>query len=265
MDVQYVSDLHIDHFSDFTHMLEPVAPVLLIAGDICSAWKPMYEDFLGWCSHRWTQVILITGNHEYMCPEGEIHTFGETDMHIRYIAGKFPNVVFLQDGESVRVLNSNVRVVGATLWSSVDPLIHADIQTKKGDYKYTYTETPVGLRLTTPMDICALHALQKVKLANAMATHTTGKLILMTHHMPSLALLEPEWRHERLHTCYASADDDLFYYANLEFIVCGHSHRSIKMILPPGVLALMNARGYNRPDELGRTTDVYSPTAVLRI
>jgi len=265
MDVQYASDLHIDHFSDFTHMIEPVAPVLLIAGDICSAWKPMYEDFLGWCAHRWAQVIFITGNHEYMCPEGEIHTFGETDMHIRHIAGKYSNLVFLQDGESVRILNTHVRVVGATLWSSVDPVIHSDIQTKKGDYKYTYTDTPMGLRLTTPMDICALHALHKVKLANAMATHTTGKLILMTHHMPSLALLDPEWRHERLHTCYASADDDLFYYANLDYVVCGHSHRSIKMRLAPGVQALMNARGYNRPDELGRTTDIYSPSAVLRI
>jgi predicted MPP superfamily phosphohydrolase len=265
MDIQYASDLHIDHFTDFTSMILPSAPVLLIAGDICSAWKPIYRDFLAWCSYHWTQVIVISGNHEYTCEEGEIHTFGETDMHIRHIAGQFPNVVFLQDGESVRVLGSNVRVVGATLWSSIDPTIHAEIQVKKGDYKHTYTDTAVGLRLTTPMDICALHALQKVKLANAMATHTGNRLILMTHHMPSLALLEPEYRHERLHSCYASADDDLFYYANLEFVVCGHSHRAIKMILPPGIQACMNARGYNRPDEMGRTKDVYSPTAILRM
>jgi predicted MPP superfamily phosphohydrolase len=265
MDVQYASDLHIDHFSDFTTMIVPSAPVLLIAGDICSAWKPMYRDFLEWCSHRWAQVILISGNHEYTCPDGEIHTLKETDMHIRHIAGQFPNVVFLQDGESVRIRGTAVRVVGATLWSAVDPVIHAEIQTKKGDYKHTYTDMPLGFRLTTPMDICAIHALQKATLASAMATHTQDRLILMTHHMPSLSLLEPEYRHDRLHSCYASADDDLFYYSNLEAVICGHSHRAIRVRLPPGVLVFMNARGYNRPDEMGRTTDVYSPTAVLRI
>jgi hypothetical protein len=265
MDIQYASDLHIDHFSDFTTMIIPSAPVLLIAGDICSAWKPMYRDFLAWCSARWSHVILITGNHEYTCPDGEIHTLTDTDAHIRRIVSQMPNVIFLQDGESARIPGTDVQVVGATLWSAVDPVIHAEVQTLKGDYKHTYTDVALGIRTTTPMDICALHALQKAKLANALATHTWGRLILMTHHMPSLSLLEPEYRHERLHSCYASADDDLFYYGNLAAVICGHSHRAIKQRLPPGILALMNARGYNRPDEMGRTTDVYSPTAVLRL
>ena len=47
--IQYASDLHITDWpkgTAFEAFLTPVAPILVIAGDICSAWNPLYNSFL---------------------------------------------------------------------------------------------------------------------------------------------------------------------------------------------------------------------------
>jgi len=82
--------------------------------------------------------------------------------------------------------------------------------------------------------------------------------------MPSLELLETKWRNELIHTCYASADDDLFA-SNISAWICGHSHRSTMWRAQNGMPVYMNARGYNREDELNRITDSYSPRAILKV
>jgi hypothetical protein len=224
MELQYASDLHIDHYAgaDYATMLTPVAPVLLLAGDLCSAWKPEYAAFLRWCS---------------------------------------TNVVFLQNGDSVLVPGTSLRIVGATLWSAVDPAIHGTILSR-GDYQHTYTATPQGIRKTLPMDIVALHALQKAHLQSALASFPEDKLVLMTHHLPSFSLQDEGHRGKMYSSCYASADDDLFYHANLAVVLCGHSHRAIQVRLPTGARAVMNARGY--PKEVGRWAEPYSSSATIR-
>jgi predicted phosphohydrolase len=262
MELQYASDLHIDDHpgSNYGHVLTPVAPVLLLAGDLCGVWKPEYAAFLRWCSERWGLVLVITGNHEYFCPPGIVKTMEETDAEARRIATSFENVVFLQSGESVLIPGTTVRVVGATLWSAVDPAIHDELH-DKGDYTVSYTATPVGIRTTTPMDVCALHALHKAQLQSALASHPSDRLILMTHHLPTRSLVPVEHKENRYSSCYASADDDLFLHENLKAVVCGHSHKSVRIQLPTGPLAVLNARGYR--SEVGRTG--YSPRATVRI
>jgi len=262
MEFQYASDLHIDHFpgTNYSTMLTPVAPILLIAGDICSAWKPRYTSFLRWCSQRWRLVLVLAGNHEYFCDKKEVRSIEDTDREIRRITTMLGNVVFLQNGESVSI--GKVRVVGATLWSALDPAIHEAVLTK-GDYTETYTATPQGLRTTSPMDILALHALQKAYLHSALAKFSDDRVILMTHHLPSFSLQEAKYRGKPFSSCYASADDDLFLHENVQVVLCGHSHNAVQLRLPTGALAVMNPRGYK--SEVGRATGVYSPTATFRI
>ena len=165
MDVQYASDLHLDDHpgTSYTQTLTPVAPVLLLAGDLCSVWLPVYADFLRWCSARWRLVVVIAGNHEYFCGPGLVKTMDETDAEAGRIAASLGNVVFLQGGDSVLIPGTSVRIVGATLWSAVDPALHETLLTK-GDYTETYTGTATGVRKTTPMDVVDLHSLQKAQL-----------------------------------------------------------------------------------------------------
>jgi len=263
MDVQYASDLHLDDRpgTSYSQTLTPVAPVLLLAGDLCSVWLPEYAAFLHWCSTRWRLVVVVAGNHEYFCPPGLVKTMDETDAEAGRIAASLGNVVFLQSGDSVLIPGTSIRVVGATLWSAVDPAIHEALLTK-GDYTETYTATATGIRCTTPMDIVALHALHKAQLQSTLASFPSDRLLLMTHHLPTLSLVTDEFKGRPFSSCYASADDELFQHENLAFVVCGHSHRSARKRLSyGGVQAVMNVRGY--ASEIGRSG--YSSRATFRV
>ena len=264
--IQYASDLHITDWpkgTAFEAFLTPVAPILVIAGDICSAWNPLYNSFLTWCSRHWHIVIFITGNHEYYPLAGTPHTMEQTDNYIRSLT--LPNTIFLQAGQSYIVPGTYLRFVGATLWSAVDPAIWDEFADKKGDFKHTFVSTPMGLRNTHPSDTSALHALHKAYLTSAISPlHARETLIVVTHHMPTLNLLEPRFRGERWHSCYASSDDELIA-SNVKVWICGHSHRATQWRAPSGTLCLMNARGYNTPGEQHRTEDLYHPKSVVEV
>lgn len=281
--IQYASDLHINDWPNQTtydNFIIPVAPILIVAGDICSAMDKSYSTFLRWCSQNWKLVIIITGNHEYYrldpvditLPNGQVSqshtqpvTMANVDRFIVNLTSYYNNVVFLQNGASYVIPGTHIRIIGATLWSAIDPMIHAEIQTKKGDYLATYTDTHVGMRPTTPPDICALHALQKTYLTSAIAPkHPRETLIVVTHHMPTLHMLEPHYRGERWHSCYASSDDDLLV-PTVRVWICGHSHRAAHWQAPSGTLVVMNARGYNRLEEQSRAEDIYNPGAYFDI
>lgn len=267
--VQYASDLHIDGFpkgTPFESFLTPLSPILILAGDICSAWNPMYEHFLLWCSRHWHTVILITGNHEYHVESHEIHTIEQTDARIRELTRRMRNVAFLQSAQSYTIPGTRLRFVGATLWSAVDPALWDEAAAKKGDYKETYVQVSGTLRKTHPSDTTALHALHKALLTSAIAPHHPREtLIVVTHHMPTMNLLEPRFRGERWHSCYVSNDDDLLQ-PGIAVWVCGHTHRATRWQAPRGgPLCVMNARGYNQDRELNRATDVYSPTATIEL
>ena len=264
--VQYASDLHITDWpkrTAFETFLTPVAPILVIAGDICSAWDPLYKHFLAWCSRNWHIVIFITGNHEYYPPPGTTYSLEQTEEYIRSIA--LPNTVFLQAGESYVVPGTHIRFVGATLWSAIDPVMWDEAAEKKGDFNKTFISTPMGIRKTHPSDTTALHAFHKACVRSAISPqHPRETLIVVTHHMPTMHLLETRYRGERWHSCYVSSDDELLV-PNVKAWICGHSHRATQWSAPSGTVCLMNARGYNTTTEQGRTEDIYNPRAVMDI
>jgi len=269
--IQYASDLHINDWPEgtpFKTFLIPNAPILVIAGDICEVRSILYNKFLLWCSQNWYYVILITGNHEYYWdhdahPTMKQLSIDDIDTFIPLMG--IPNVIFLQCGTSFKLPGTNIRFVGSTLWSAIDPMIYDEIAAVKGDYNATYTSTHQGIRKTTPADISALHALHKSYLESALAPQSSNEiLIVVTHHMPSKQLLEPHYRDERWNSCYASNDDDLIR-SNVKVWICGHSHRATQWKAPSGTLVLMNARGYNRPEEQQRIEDMYNPSAYFDI
>lgn len=267
--IQYASDLHINDWpkgTPFESFITPVAPILVLAGDICSAWDPLYTHFLAWCSRNWYLVIVIAGNHEYYCEPGFERSLLQTDYELLRISNLFNNTKFLQNGSSFIVPGTQIRFVGSTLWSDIDPAIWDEIYGKKGDYKATFVEHfPYGLRTTHPSDICALHAFQRSYLIGGFAPVLPNEtLVVVTHHMPSKLLLENKYKADRLHSCYASNDEDLFI-RSISLWICGHSHRATRMKYPRGPYIVMNARGYNRMHELQRTEDRYNPRATVEL
>ena len=258
--IQYASDLHLDHFPgltahEFETFLYPSAPILVLAGDIASAWHPIYSMFLTWCSKHWRQVILVAGNHEYHCEPTRPQSRLDTDRHIKAICWKHSNLHFLQNGATFYLPKTNVVFIGTTLYSDIYPAIHHEIR-YKSDFRNSYNES---LRPNTPADFVRLHAQQKQALSDAIRSVNRGyKVIVITHYMPTEDLLEPEYVTDAWRSCYASKDDDLLRPPVCLWI-CGHSHRQTLYRTRRGIQLAMNARGYNKPQELDRIHDRYSP------
>ena len=265
MQIQYCSDLHIDKYpveTPFETYVRPAAAILVIAGDICSVSNPLYTQFLQWCKRNWSTIILVAGNHEYYCNPNEIRTFDETDNRIRAICSQL-NIYFLQGGQSIRLPGTNLRFVGSTLWSSIDSAIWSDVSAKKVEFLHTYQNCNHSIRTTIPSDINALHALHKAQLFSAIAPKSKNEIIIVvTHHMPTMNLLEAKYVTNDWRTCYASADDDLFT-PNITAWICGHGHRATKYKIQNGPILLMNARGYIH--DSNRTLDIYNPIETLFI
>ena len=127
----------------------------------------------------------------------------------------------------------------------------------QGGFLATYTRG----RNPSPSDICALHALHKARLGSAIATAANESLVVVTHHLPTRRLLDPQYHNHRWRSCYASNDDELLAPA-IRVWICGHSHRSTRwQPSVDGPLCVINARGYNteKEQELSR----YNPEAVV--
>lgn len=262
--VQYASDLHLDHFpsnTPFATFLKPVAPTLVLAGDIASVWSPVYNKFIIWCSLNWKHVILITGNHEYFCYPGQSHSRKDTERHIQIMFRFLPNVHFLQNGKTYTLPDTKLVFIGTTLYSDIDPSIHDEILSK-GDFTRTYTETineNGQLQLTHPRDHTAAHTRHRQLLADAIrAVPRNYKAVVVTHYLPTLRLLEPEYQEDRWRSCYASKDEDLMR-PPVKVWICGHGHRATHVWGPHNILVAMNARGYKRY-EVDRKVDIYQPT-----
>lgn len=257
--IQYSSDLHIDKFpigTSFYSFITPVAPILILAGDVCPVLHPLFTPFLTWCSRHWHTVILVAGNHEYYCKEQIVVPHTDIDARIYATAARLRNVIYLQNGAKYVMSNTNITFIGSTLWSHIDEKIHDEIRDKKGEYRYIYVDPEKNV---TPHDITTLHASHKAALRAAIqSTPKNQMIVVITHHIPTERLLEPEYRQEAWRSCYASSDEDLFSKQICTWI-CGHGHRSTT-IRHKKMTLRMNARGYNKPSELERIVDIYSPT-----
>ena len=272
--LQYASDLHIDAESlPFSMLIEPVATELALCGDICDPFSKLYSDFLKWCSKKWSKIYLIAGNHEYFTKTPDV-LFSEVEEQIRRVVSDVgPNIIFLQN-ESVFIEQYKIIIVGSTLWSTPTQRHWDKIGInfigdpgKKGEYtlmykKDEYTGKP---RLVHPSDITAM-CLENTAFLRKVLHPTWGivpngwRVIVLTHHLPSVALADTKYKNDPQISCYAAKLDDLLNEPVVAWI-CGHSHTSRRFRFLSGTVGCLNPRGYkNQVDSSG-----YSRKAVIQV
>ena len=264
MDVQYISDLHLEfhdkHDSGSINpemFLTPVAPYLVLAGDIGIPHLKAYGAFLHWCSQRWKHVFLIAGNHEYYNVRCLIKTDMETKkQQIRAVCKPFSNVHFL-DCDSFYVPETNVRVLGCTLWTEIPDCIKDKVITYMNDTRQILYEKEVPFFPPTQTQI---HEQQKQWLHQEIhkCELTNERCLIITHHLPSYSLIHEKYKGNPLNACFASDCEDLFR-PPVKGWICGHTHTGMKIQIH-GIPCVVNPQGY--PHETVETRD---RTAVLKI
>jgi len=107
--IQYVSSLYVDCFEKVIpfHLVKPVAPTLVLSGNIGKPSSKQTSDFLRHCSRGWDSVLYVPGQLELTEP---ISNFNK-------LKSDLPNV-FLLSSNSVKI--NGVVYIGSPLLSIGD-------------------------------------------------------------------------------------------------------------------------------------------------
>ena len=245
--LQLASDLHLAHREDedwqLTDFIQPQPDIdaLLLAGDIGNPAREHYRRFLTQCSQAFPLVLVTGGNHEAYG-----HSLAETDALIRQSISGLHNVHYLQCGV-YDLPDSDVRVLGCTLWTEVPAEARDVVASHLNDYRAIYQDEAHCGRVTVEQ-LNSLHRSQRAWLeAELSAARAQAKRVLvLTHHLPSFALIHPKYAGSRLmrqvNTAFATGLDALFAEP-VHSWVCGHTHTPTRTTIN-GVDVVVNPTGY---------------------
>ena len=207
MNIQLLSDLHLEAHPHFLPEPAPGADVLVLAGDVGSYQEGSQladQDFglarfsplpqgAGWP----TPVLFVPGNHEY-----DAQDFDEAHARLRSTCDRL-GIAWL---ERETLVMQGVRFVGTTLWSDFDALADHEgsadlgrrlkLREKAFRAANFYLRKTGGTRNGEPFLAEAMRdqaLLCQQWLAQALAVPFAGPTVAVTHFAPSLLSADPRY------------------------------------------------------------------------
>ena len=242
MKVSVISDLHLEHYPDFTLYNHENAEVLILAGDIVIAEDlkrfpfgvcrddvdshrydnvQRYLEFFTRASELFEWVVFVPGNHEFYGGE-----YKDSLEVLKRELGKFDNVRVLHD-EVFRL--PGYSFVGSTLWTDMDnanPMTMFDADKRMNDHKTVRIKNGGIYERLTPRKSWSIH--QKSKkfiMKNVEAEYYNGQhVVVVTHHSPSFHSCNPAFQSSVLNGAYMSKMDDIVSNSGAVLWVHGHIH-----------------------------------------
>ena len=270
MNIQLLSDLHLESNPHFKPVPLPGADLLVLAGDIGSYQSgsllgslniadfglarfsplPVAQGGGGWP----TPVLFLPGNHEY-----DGLDFDEAEARLRESCARL-GIIWL---ERDTVVLQGVRFVGCTLWSDFDALTTAQAQagaditlteqlkTREKAFRAAnfYLKKNHALRNGQPMlaeDLRAEGLTSQAWLRQALAQPFDGPTVVVTHFAPSLLSADPRYGIAPGTAGFCNALDDLLPLATLW--LHGHLHCTNDYVRH-GCRVVANPLGYARKGE----------------
>lgn len=232
MKVQVVSDLHQEF--GYIELSFTDADVVVFAGDVNIGVKG-----IEWILEtvKDIPVIYILGNHEYY-------------------KGSYPKtlrkIIELSQDTNVHVLENRSVVIdgitfhGATLWTNFrllgDSRVNGSIcQEKMNDYKMIRRD-PSYSKLRS-IDTYVIHQSSMKWLEESLASTTTQKNIVVTHHAPSIQSVPEKLRGDVLSSAYASNLEATILRYSPAYWIHGHIHEPAKYTVGDTTV-LCNPHGY---------------------
>lgn len=251
--IQFASDLHLE-FHDknqsgsipYGMFLKPVADYLALCGDIGIPEKPALTSFLKWCSDHFRAVFWIPGNHEfYIYKNPQPLSIPEKLSLCEEIARQFPNVHFLHR-RSVEIPEWNLRILGCTFWTEIDPINDSLLLHGMNDVRQIFLAPGKN---AMPNDFRRMHEADKAWLSNQLqkAADEDKGCVVLTHHLPTYKLIHEKYHGHPMNFCFAS-DQEQMIQSPVRGWLCGHSHTG-NSVLVNGIPCCLNPYGY--PGEPG--------------
>lgn len=230
MKIIYISDIHLEFLKKYPKIenKDYENTILCLLGDIGYIRSEIYKEFINYCSKIFKKVLVIFGNHEFY---DKCHTIEENKNYIKENL-KFTNVYFL-DNKSIII--NNIKFIGCTLWSNIDPKISHYISDYYNIKSLKYTDTIVFFNESKNY---ILDELKKAKKDNI-------KCILLTHHGTHY-LCNGKYKDSQLGSAFFSTIHELVGYDDtLLACINGHTHQNIDTKIPnTNIRLLSNCVGY---------------------
>ena len=235
MRIQIASDLHLEHNRWMPEIAEGV-DVAILAGDLAS-----YDEDRVWqVANEWEEagkILYVPGNHEYYGHE----VGGITD---RMRSDCEAEGVVLLDRETVVI--EGVKFLGATLWTDFgyfgEARRWAACQTaarEMNDFRLIYTTTG----LLTPQETMQWHRRDREWIERVLGEEHAGPVVVVTHHAPTPASVQPRYRGDLLTAAFASDLDPVIARHQPELWIHGHMHDNVDVELG-ATRVICNPRGY---------------------
>ncbi len=269
MNIQLLSDLHLESNPHFTARPVPESDVLVLAGDIGSYQNGSQLLTLGMADFglarfsplpvsqggaAWpTPVFFVPGNHEY-----DGLDFDEAHARLRTACERL-GIVWL---EQQTVVLQGVRFIGCTLWTDFDALTteraftgevtlaeQLKLRDKAMRAANFYLKKNHSLRAGVPLLADAVREqglASQAWLRQALAVPFEGKTVVVTHFAPSLRSADPRYGLSPGTAGFCNALDDLLPLAQLW--LHGHLHCP-NDYMHNGCRVVANPLGYARKGE----------------
>lgn len=271
---QVIGDAHLNWrpSCQFSKILNPLAPILLIGGDTSElgteANLPRFKDFIEYVSQNWDLVLMIFGNHEYWtASQKRLHTMDVIINNVRRILRPYSNIHLL-DNEVFKYKHKESGIeyhfAGTTLWFE-EPVKEKRRTIQEGmvDYEMIFMKDKSRcacarrLRLEDTADLFDSNV-TFLRRCIAAADKKDARLIIMTHHKPyKTNPAERPKSHTEFEAAYETDLSDLFgepvaawFYSHVHY--ADYRRRN-------GTLLISNSLGY--PHE--RTN--YDPDLVVSL
>lgn len=273
MNIQLLSDLHLETHPHFTPEVAPSADVLILAGDIGSYQSgsmllgQQEQDFgLARFSPRkdlgaWpVPVLFVPGNHEY-----DGMPFEEAHEKLQATCKRL-GIIFLH--QRVEIIG-NVRFIGCTLWSDFEalvptsgPLTQQLKAREKAERAANFYLKKTGTTFQgAPYLSDAVRAQaqsDQAWLTNALSEPFEGPTVVITHFAPSLLSADPRYGLTPGTAGFCNALDHLLPQATLW--LHGHLHCA-QDYLSQGCRVVANPLGYARKNE----QLAFDPQKIVRV
>lgn len=248
-----LSDLHLDHWSKtrnrilFDFISNTQVDCIFCAGDACQVNSPQnWELFLE--SLR-VPCFYVMGNHDAY---GTSILQAKEFLHDKALHSRYFN--FLDNNYTI--FNGYV-IVGSPLYTDFNLFGNGIVEATHPRYKmindfgYIHNDQEGGC--ITPHDYISLHNQAREYLTRTITEHKDGKVILLTHWIPSRYCITPEYANDAFNPYFAVECSHLLNInTSVKYWVYGHTHSSYRTNIG-NTAFICNPRGY--PDERKKWRD----------
>lgn len=214
MKIRYFSDLHLEFRKGFD--LSIIKPgkdeILILAGDIGKPILTEYYSLFDYLSRNFKKIFYVPGNHEYYSETSHI---GITQEMIPSILRKYPNISLLDCSDEIY---EGYHFIGATMWSLV----------KNHRYKINDIYSIPGMTIPVYNELNKNEVEYLTDMIDAPLKDGIKGIIVITHHIPSESLIDPEYKFNDYNQWFFT-DMDKIIERNKGKIVgwwYGHTHTS---------------------------------------